>query len=316
MTAKPFILPKYRNGGTERNVAFMQYTIENEYLRLTADTHGAEAVSVVSKKDGAEMLWCGDPTVWGRHAPILLPYTGNLTGGQMICKGQTYAGGQHGFARDMEHKLVGQTADTMTFELAANEETKKRWPYEFVLRSTFALDGKTVRHTLTVENPSEPVLRFGIGYHPAFAIPFDEQHTASDYEFRFDELESPLCVSCLPNGLLNGSDYHYLARNTRSIPVTDTLFANDSHCMLNLRSKTLAIVEKDTGRAVRCNIEGYPYVLIWSANKTPCRFVCIEPWHSLPGEEDGPQVWEERPCAASLTPGESWSTTLCTTFDR
>ena len=78
-------MPKYRNGGMERNVAFMQYTIENEYLRLTADTHGAEAVSVISKADGAEMLWCGDPAVWGRHAPILFPYTGKLTGGQMIC---------------------------------------------------------------------------------------------------------------------------------------------------------------------------------------------------------------------------------------
>ena len=42
--------------------------------------------------------------------------------------------------------------------------------------------------------------------------------------------------------------------------MTDDLFDYDSHCMLNLRSKTLAIVEKDTGRAVRCNIEGYPYV--------------------------------------------------------
>ena len=35
----------------------MQYTIENEYLRLTVDTHGAEAVSVVNKATGAEMLW-------------------------------------------------------------------------------------------------------------------------------------------------------------------------------------------------------------------------------------------------------------------
>ena len=34
--------------------------------------------------------------------------------------------------------------------------------------------------------------------------------------------------------------------------------------MVNLRSKSLAIVEKDTGRRVSCDIEGYPYVLIWS----------------------------------------------------
>ena len=98
------------------------------------------------------------------------------------------------------------------------------------------------------------------------------------------------------SALLNGTDYHYLARNTRTVPLTDDLFDNDSHCMLNLRSKTLAIVEKDTGRAVRCNIEGYPYVLIWSKPEKPYRFVCIEPWHSLPGEENGPLTWEDRPC--------------------
>ena len=162
----------------------------------------------------------------------------------------------------------------------------------------------------------EEQLRFGIGYHPAFAIPFDDKHTTEDYEFRFDELESPLCVSCLPNGLLNGRDFYYLGRNTKTVPLTDELFANDSYCMVNLRSANLAIVEKDTGRKVSCNIEGYPYVLIWSSPAKPVRFVCIEPWHSLPGEENGPIEWEQRPCAASLAQGETWSTTLCTTFDR
>ena len=147
-------------------------------------------------------------------------------------------------------------------------------------------------------------------------MPFDGAHTITDYEFRFDALESPLCVSARPDGLLNGTDY-YLARNTKTIPLTETLFDNDSHCMVNLRSHTLALVEKDSGRQVCCNIEGYPYVLIWSsANAKPWRFVCIEPWQGLPGEENGPLAWDQRPCAASLAKGESWSTTLSTTFDR
>ena len=293
----------------------MQYTIENDTLRLTVDSHGAEAVSVIHKPTGAEMLWCADKALWGRHAPILFPYTGKLTGGKMIAKGQEYAGGQHGFARDVEHTLTRQTADTLEFELRADAQTLPRWPYDFVLRSTFVLDGSTVHHTLCVENPSEAQLRFGIGYHPAFAIPFDDRHTTEDYEIRFDGIESPLCVSALPNGLLNGQSY-YLARNTDAIPLTDTLFDHDSHCMVNLRSAHVALVEKDTGRSVCCNVEGYPYVLIWSQASKPLRFVCIEPWHSLPGEEDGPLAWDERPCAASLSQGESWSTTLSTTFTR
>ena len=293
----------------------MQYTIENDTLRLTVDSHGAEAVSVIHKPTGAEMLWCADKALWGRHAPILFPYTGKLTGGKMIAKGQEYAGGQHGFARDVEHTLARQTGDTLEFELRADAQTLPRWPYDFVLRSTFVLDGSTVHHTLCVENPSEAQLRFGIGYHPAFAIPFDDRHTTEDYEIRFDGIESPLCVSALPNGLLNGQSY-YLARNTDAIPLTDELFDHDSHCMVNLRSAHVALVEKDTGRSVSCNVEGYPYVLIWSQAARPLRFVCIEPWHSLPGEEDGPLAWDERPCAASLSRGESWSTTLSTTFTR
>ena len=293
----------------------MQYTIENDTLRLTVDSHGAEAVSVIHKPTGAELLWCADKSVWGRHAPILFPYTGKLTGGKMIAKGQEYAGGQHGFARDVEHTLAQQTADTLEFVLRADAQTLPRWPYDFVLRSTFVLDGNTVHHTLCVENPSEAQLRFGIGYHPAFAIPFDDRHTTEDYEIRFDGIESPLCVSALPNGLLNGQSY-YLARNTDAIPLTDDLFDHDSHCMVNLRSAHVALVEKDTGRSVCCNVEGYPYVLIWSQATKPLRFVCIEPWHSLPGEEDGPLAWDERPCAASLSQGESWSTTLSTTFTR
>lgn len=293
----------------------MRYSIENDSIRLTVDTHGAEAVSVVNKHSGAEMLWCGDPAVWGRHAPILFPYTGKLTGGKMIAKGMEYAGGQHGFARDVEHQLVSQSEDTLVLELQADSQTLPKWPYAFVLRSTFRIEETTVHHTLTVENPVEEQLRFGIGYHPAFAVPFDDKHDTEDYEFRFEELESPLCVSALPDGLLNGQSY-YLARNTRRIPLTDELFENDSFCMVNLRSKSLAIVEKDTGRRVSCDIGGYPYTLIWSAKAKPVRFVCIEPWHSLPGEEDGPLQWEQRPCAASLRQGESWSTTLSTTFDR
>ena len=213
----------------------MRYSIENDTLRLTVDTHGAEAVSVIHKPTGAELLWSGDPSVWGRHAPILFPYTGKLTGGKMIAKGVEYAGSQHGFARDVEHAMTRHTADTLEFELHANPETLPKWPYAFVLRSTFVLDGETIHHTLTVENPVEEQLRFGIGYHPAFALPFDDRHTTEDYEIRFDGLESPLCVSAIPNGLLNGQSY-YLARNTETIPLTDDLFDSDSHCMVNLKT--------------------------------------------------------------------------------
>mgnify|MGYP000217160521 CR=1 FL=1 len=58
----------------------MQATIHNEFLTLTVDTHGAEAVSLKNAA-GEELLWQAGPAVWKRHAPILFPWTGKLPGG-------------------------------------------------------------------------------------------------------------------------------------------------------------------------------------------------------------------------------------------
>jgi galactose mutarotase-like enzyme len=46
------------------------------------------------------------------------------------------------------------------------------------------------------------------------------------------------------------------------------------------------------------------------------KFVCIEPWYSLPSAEGASIKWEEKPAAAVLNPGEAWSCTLSTSFVR
>ena len=292
----------------------MEYTIENEYLKLTVTTWGAQVKSVVRKCDNVEHIWQADKSVWGYHAPILFPHAGKVVDGKIFAKGKVYESGQHGFARLMEHDFVEMSKDTIVLELCSNEETLKKFPYEFRLISTFTLEADTVHHTLTVENLDEEELPFGIGYHPAFTVPFDKNHKATDYELRFSEMESPICINCLPHGLMHGNLY-YLGSNIQTIPVDERLFANDSHCMVGLKSQTLGLYEKDTGRGVVCNISEFPYTLIWSKPGMP-QFVCIEPWHSLPSPENGTSDWNEKPAAAVLTPGEAWSCTLSTSFVR
>ena len=291
-----------------------EFTIENEYLKVTVTTWGAQVKSVIRKLDGVEHIWQADKAVWGYHAPILFPHAGKVVDGKIEARGGVYESGQHGFARLMEHDFVEQTADTIVLELCANEETLAKFPYDFRLVSTFSLDGDTLHHSLTVENLDEVQLPFGIGYHPAFTVPFDDKHVATDYELRFDEMESPICVNCLPTGLVQ-KDHYYLGNNITSIPVDEQLFANDSHCMVNLKSRTLGLYEKGTGRGVVCDISEFPYTLIWSKPGMP-KFVCIEPWHSLPSCEGGSRNWEEKPAAAILNPGEGWTTTLSTSFVR
>ena len=292
----------------------MEYIIENEYLKVTVTTWGAQVKSVIRKCDGVEHMWQADKSVWGYHAPILFPHCGKLVDGMLEAKGKVYESSQHGFGRTMEHEFVDQTATSLVLELRSCPETRQRFPYEFALISTFTLENDTLHHTLTVENWDEEKLPFGIGYHPGFAIPFDAAHQPTDYELRFEQMESPLCVGCLPTGLVHGNCY-YLGSNLTAIPVTEGMFDNDSHCMVNLKSQTLGIYEKGTGRGVVCNIGDFPYCLIWSKPGMP-KFLCIEPWQSLPSPEGGSIKWEEKPAAAILDPGESYSTTLSTSFVR
>ena len=176
----------------------MEYTIENEYLKVTVTTWGAQVKSVIRKCDGVEHMWQADKSVWGYHAPILFPHCGKVVDGVIEAKGKTYESGQHGFARLMEHDFVDQTRDTIVLELCSSPETLEKFPYEFRLVSTFTLEGDTLHHTLTVENLDEEELPFGIGYHPAFTVPFDDKHVATDYELRFSDMESPICINNLP----------------------------------------------------------------------------------------------------------------------
>lgn len=292
----------------------MEYTLENEYLKVTVTTWGAQVKSVVRKCDGVEHMWQADPAVWGYHAPILFPHAGKVVDNEIEAKGKVYPASQHGFARNMEHTFVEQTEDTIVLELSSTPETLEKFPYEFCLVSTFTLENDTLHHTLTVENLDQEKMPFGIGYHPAFTVPFDHKHAATDYELRFSQVESPICINNLPYGLMHGDIYH-LPANIQTLAVDENLFKDDSHCMVNLKSSTLGLYEKGTGRAVVCNIEEFPYTLLWSKPGMP-KFICIEPWHSLPSAEGGSKKWEEKPAAAVLQPGESWSTTLSTSFVR
>lgn len=292
----------------------MDYRLENECLRVAVTSSGAQIKSVVRRSDGAEHIWCGDPAVWKFQTPVLFPYTGKLKDGRAVIRGKKIENAPpHGVARVQEHVLTERKDDRLTLMLEANEETMAVFPYRFRFYSTFYLEGESLFHALTVENTDTEAFRFGIGFHPGFAVPFDEAHTIGDYELRFSEEESPVCLET-PGGLLNGKSF-VPWHDLRALAVTDGMFDGGSYCMTLLRSKTLGLYEKGSGRAVVCHIGDFPYCLLWSQPGRP-RFVCIEPWHSLPDAEDASGRWEEKAAAAVLLPGERWSATLRMDFLR
>lgn len=292
----------------------MDFTIENEILRVTVTDRGGQIKSVIRKSDGVEHMWCGDPSVWGSHSPILFPYAGRVKDGCIHIRGKRVENAPiHGVARTMIHQPVEQGKQRLVLSAVADDSTMQIFPYGFRLMSTFQLEGEKLLHTLMVENTDSEEFTFGIGYHPGFALPFDRTHSPEDYELRFSHLESPICLDT-PTGLLNGKFYQ-LGSNLMSVPITEGMFNRGSHCMIGLKSETLGLYEKVSGRAVVCKIRDFPYCLIWGTpGTTP--FVCIEPWCSLPSFEDGSYDWEKKPGTARLAPGQSWNCTMETAFVR
>ncbi len=101
----------------------MTHTIETESLKVTVDDHGAELVSVYDKERGCERIWCADPAVWNRHAPILFPFVGQVSGKKYRHNGREYEmKTQHGFARDREFEYV-TPEETIGTDYRANNES-------------------------------------------------------------------------------------------------------------------------------------------------------------------------------------------------
>ena len=297
----------------------MDFIMENEYLKVTVTTWGAQIKSVIRKCDGVEHIWQADPGVWGYHGPTMFPYVDSIKGGVLTIDGVDYPAPLHGFAQGMERKMVKQGEHYVEMELTDSPETMKFWPFKFRLVSRFELVDDSVKHILRVENTGDVKLPFGIGYHPGFALPFDDKHTVDDYEIRFEKLESPLCAKCegnLPDIVL----YPLGGRNIRSLPISREFFKGPSHTIMNLASNYVCITEKDTGRRVKVQVEGFPYTLFWThgsrGGNEKIRFMCVETWCQFPERNGEDHDFRHRAHTEILEPNTSWSTELKMSFER
>lgn len=293
----------------------MQILMENEKLKITIQSRGAELASVIHQETGQQMLWTADSAVWGRHAPLLFPYCGKLKNGTFTHCGTTYEGAGHGFARDLEFTLIEQTPEITKWKLEANALTMERFPFAFSLIVTYQLQEESILQTVTVENQSEEEMPFGLGFHPAFLCPFDEHHKIEDYIIRFEVPETPKkIITGTQDGLVTGEE-EVFCDNQQEIALFDEIFEQGSICLSELRSSKISLVEKESGRAIHVGVEGFPYILLWSV-PAQIPFICIEPWLSLPDHRQASGVWAEKPAAAVLQQSQQYSVTLKIEFAR
>ncbi len=259
----------------------MNYTIENEFLKVEIADRGAEMMSLVGKKSGNEYLWQGDATYWASRATVLFPICGRLTEGKYTWQGKEYEMVLHGFAKLATYSVVCQKSDAITFELRSDDESRAIYPFDFIFRVTYSLDGSTVRTALNVENIGEGELPFSVGGHPGFRVPFIEGESFEDYYMEFGCVKPAKRLIMSPTCYYTGKTEPFALRDGKILELRHDLFDNDAIFLEDMCNR-VSLKSKKNDRAITMVFEDMTHLGFWHKPKTEAPYVCIEPWHGVP----------------------------------
>lgn len=252
--------------------------LQNSILTLKAKTSGAELTSII--KDNIEYLWQADASIWARHAPVLFPIVGKLNNNTYKIGDKSYSLPQHGFARDMDFKLVSQTDTSIHYQLKYSDETLLKYPFKFEFNVIYTIKDDTIIVEYGVKNiDSEPIM-FAVGGHPAFNCPLMPNEKFEDYNIVFEIEEELLTRIIDPSTGTIQNKTALVPRDKNKIAVKKSLFDNDALVFKDLKSKWVALEHKVTGKGVKMTIDKFPQLGIW-AKKDSDKFVCLEPWQGV-----------------------------------
>lgn len=284
----------------------MNYEIKNDSLKVVISDEGAELQSVRTS-DGTEYLWQADPSFWNGKAPNIFPYVARLTEGKYTLEDKEYEMKIHGLIRYQTLAVEAETADAITFRLDANDETRRRYPFEFTYRITFALEGNKLVTTSSVENRDTRRMYFGIGGHPGFNVPLEEGLTFEDYYLEFSRAAHPYRVGFNDSCFLTGQDELYPLEGDRRISLHHALFDNDA-VVLKHGDRTVTLKSDKGSRSVKVSYPDFQYIGFWHKPHKEAPYVCVEPWSSLPSRAGVIEDFAQQADLMHADAGETWKT--------
>ena len=288
----------------------MTVKIENDNFLVEISSKGAEIQKFIKKDTNKNVIWRGDEKIWKNHAPILFPFVARCLGGYFLIEGKKCEYSKnHGFARDLEHKLLSQSKEEAIFELTQSDETLYRFPYKFSLITEYNLTKNGLDWKITVKNTDSKKFSFGAGTHAAFDLCGNK---AEDFCVEFQKKEVLTSVVCTPEGYIAIDANNkiitkpYGEKEKGIIPITKEGFGN-GHLFTNFSSEWVALRNLKTNEVTKISTKGFPYCMIWQNTSGDAQFVCIEPWQGIPDVENTNHIWEEKPGQLILKPGEEFS---------
>lgn len=281
-------------------------TIKNEKLAVTIAAHGAELSSIYDKANDRELVWQADPAFWNRHAPVLFPNVGKYYGGHFTYNGTDYPMGQHGFARDTEFEQVASGENFVTYRLCADEESKKVYPFDFVLEITHRLNGNRLTVEWNVKNTDDKEMYFTIGGHPAFNVNVLPDTDFEDYSLVFKEGTEKLYYVLLDaeSGTAIGDKVYELELTDSKYALKKDMFDKDALVFDGGQIEWAALALPDGKPYIALESKGFPNFGIWSKPGAP--YVCLEPWCGRCDNKGFEGEISEKPGIIALKAGETF----------
>lgn len=292
------------------------FVLENELLRVEVAEKGAEIKRIYHKETATELLWSGEKSFWGRVSPILFPIVGRVTNDAYFVDGKEYSLSQHGFARDEDFAVASQSDTEIWLELAHSEDSLAKYPFEFMLRIGYVLDGAQVSVKWEVQNQGSATMPFSIGAHPAFNIQLQEGDELSDYYLHLEtseKVETYLFDS--ENGLIK-DEQEIIVPDLKLLPLSKDLF--EEYPTVVLEGETaIALKSFNHDYGVEVRFDGFPYVGIWSpinGDGVVAPFVCIEPWFGMADTKPVSGELRDKKGIEELGAGETFAAAYSMTF--
>ncbi len=286
----------------------MIHTIENDKVRVSISTMGAELQSLYSKQTEREYMWQAAPETWSNHSLLLFPACGRVANSRMIVKGKEYPLMMHGFAKDTEFETVEKSETSLTLMMRDTEKTRAVFPYNFRFAVTFTVEGDTVYQRFDVINDGEDKMYFSLGAHPGFFCPIVLGERADSYVMRFDRPQNIKEITKDPaTWLLTHEKTDYL--NGTDIQISDSFFDNGPMVLENVCANSVTLLSKESGRFMEMGIKDFPFMCLWGKGGR-MQIICIEPWCGISDYVDTDFQWEKRYGNECVKAGETFVRTL------
>lgn len=277
-----------------------------QYGKTTAKvrTKGAQITSFKGA-DGKERIWQADPEIWGQHAPVLFPLCGSVRDGRILIDGEAYPMTKHGFTREPDFSVAGLGADYVDLVLTDSEQTRNMYPFAFAFHVIYQLFENGYTTTFRIENRSDRVMPCCVGGHPAYIVPMEEGASYDDYQIVFEKKENGI-NTLAPNGyLVDGEEKLSELRDGQVLPLNHALFdERDALLFVGLESRSVDLVHKTSGHGLRFEFPKMEVLAIWSMPKKNGDYVCLEPWHGMPGRAQDSDNFEDKPYVTMLPAGQ------------